>query len=116
MAPCPDRTPGPLTITQGQAQYTTETGYQLQGPVRPKGELDMRLMSVGGGGSRALKMRTAAQIDRTGTVHGRQVAVGGELQYEGGRSSSKPPLSRPQQLSGTLLPPACLVRAHGRIS
>jgi len=84
MAPCPDRTPGPLTITQGQAQYTTETGYQLQGPVRPKGELDMRLMSVGGGGSRALKMRTPAQIDRTGTVHGRQVAVGGELQYEGG--------------------------------
>ena len=83
MAPCPDRTPGPLTITQGQAQYTTETGYQLQGPVRPKGELDMRLMSVGGGGSRALKMRTAAQIDRTGTVHGRQVAVGANCSTKG---------------------------------
>jgi hypothetical protein len=30
MAPCPDRTPGPLTIAQGQARYTAETGYELQ--------------------------------------------------------------------------------------
>ena len=36
MAPCPDPTPGPLTIAQGQARYTTQTGHELQGPVGPK--------------------------------------------------------------------------------
>ena len=81
MAPCPDRTPGPLTITQGQAQYTAETGYVLQGPVGPNGELDMRIMAVGGGGSRPLEMRTtAAQIDNTGTVRARQ--IGGACSYD----------------------------------
>jgi hypothetical protein len=48
MLPCPDRTPGPLTIAQGQARYTTQTGNELQGPVGPKGELEMRVMAVGG--------------------------------------------------------------------
>ena len=77
MAPCPDRTPGPLTISHGQAQYTTETGYQVQGKVGPNGELDMRHHSVGGGGSRPLEMRTAAaQIDNTGTVRARQIGAG----------------------------------------
>ena len=73
MAPCPDRKPGSLTIVQGQAGYTTGTGYELQGPVGPNGELEMRLMAVGGGGSRPLEMRaTAAEIDSTGTVRVRQ--------------------------------------------
>jgi hypothetical protein len=78
MAPFPDRTPGPLTIAQGQARYTTQTGYELQGAVGPNGELDMRLMNVGvgGGGFRPLEVRTtAAQIDRTCTVRARQIGV-----------------------------------------
>jgi hypothetical protein len=32
-APCPYRTPGPLTIASGQARYNTETGYELVGTV-----------------------------------------------------------------------------------
>lgn len=82
MAPCPDRTAGPLTIGQGQAQYTTESGYELKGPVGPNGELDMRIMAVGGGGSRALEMRTAAaQIDSTGKVYARQIGAGCSYDY-----------------------------------
>jgi hypothetical protein len=81
MAPFPDRTPSPLTIAQGQARYTTQTGYELQGPVGPNGELDIRLMNVGGGGSRPLEIHTtAAQIDRTGTVRVRQ--IGGACSYD----------------------------------
>jgi hypothetical protein len=86
MALCPDRTPGPLTIAQDQARYTTETGYELRGPVGPKGKLDMRLMSVDGGGSRALEMRTtAAQIDQTGTVHAHQIGAGCSSDYVWGK-------------------------------
>jgi hypothetical protein len=64
MAPFSDRTPGALTIAQGQARYATRTGYELQGPVGPNGELDMRLMNVGGGGSRSLEIRTTAAQNR----------------------------------------------------
>lgn len=78
--PCPDRTPGPLTIVQGQAQYTTQSGYQLKGPVGPNGELDMRVMAVGG--SRPMELRTSvAQIDSKGTVHARQIGGGCSHDY-----------------------------------
>ena len=43
----PDRTPGALTIVQGQARYDTQTGYELQGQVGPNGELDTQVMAVG---------------------------------------------------------------------
>jgi hypothetical protein len=82
MAPCPDRTPGPLTIVQGQARYTTQTGHELQGPVGPNGELDMRISAVGGGGSRPMELRTAAaQIDNTGKVYARQIGAGCSYDY-----------------------------------
>jgi len=82
MAPCPDRTPGPLTIAQGQARYTTQTGHELQGPVGPNGELDMRISAVGGGGSRPMELRTAAaQIDNTGKVYARQIGAGCSYDY-----------------------------------
>jgi hypothetical protein len=81
-SPCPDRTPGPLTIAQGQVRYTTQTGYQLQGPVGPNGELDMRISTVGGGGSRPLEMRAAAaEIDGTGKVYARQIGAGCSYDY-----------------------------------
>jgi hypothetical protein len=81
MAPCPDRTPGPLTIVQGQARYTTQSGYELQGPVGPHGELDMRMVPVTVGGSRPMEMRTsAAQIDSHGTVRARQ--IGGACSHD----------------------------------
>jgi hypothetical protein len=79
MLPCPDRIPGPLTIVQDQARYTTESGYQLQGTVGPQGALEMRVMAVGG--SRPMEMRTlAAQLDSTGTVHARQ--IGGACSHD----------------------------------
>ena len=72
MLPCPDRIPGPLTIAQGEARYTTATGDQLEGTVGPQGELEMRVMEVGG--SRPMELRTSdAQIDSTGMVRARQV-------------------------------------------
>jgi hypothetical protein len=81
MAPCADRTPGPLTIQNGQARYTTETGHELQGPVGPYGELDMRMIPVSGGGSRPIEMRAAAaEIDSTGTIRLRQ--IGGACSYD----------------------------------
>jgi hypothetical protein len=74
MAPCPDRTPGPLTIQNGQARYTAESGHELQGTVGPNGELEMRMIPVTVGGSRPMEMRAAAaEIDSTGAVRLRQI-------------------------------------------
>jgi hypothetical protein len=79
MLPCPDRIPGPLTIVQGQARYTTATGYQLEGTVGSHGELEMQVMATGG--SRPMEMRTSgAQIDSTGTVRARQ--IGGACSHD----------------------------------
>ncbi len=81
MGQCQDRTPGPLTIVQGQARYTTQTGIELGGTVGPSGELEMRMVPVGGGGERPMEMRTAvAQIDSTGTVRIRQ--IGGSCSHD----------------------------------
>ena len=81
MLQCADRTPGPLTIVNGQAKYTTETGYQLNGTVGPKGELVLRMLTGGGNvHSRPMEMRTMAQIDGTGTVRARQ--TGGSCSYD----------------------------------
>ena len=81
MLQCTDRTPGPLTIVNGQAKYTTETGNELNGTVGPNSELDLRLMTPGGAvHSRPMELRTTAQIDSTGTVHARQ--IGGSCSYD----------------------------------
>ena len=79
MLPCPDRIPGPLAIVQGQARYTTASGNQLVGTVEPQGQLEMRVMEVGG--SRPMELRTSApQIDAARTVRARQ--VGGACSYD----------------------------------
>ena len=36
MIPCPDRMPGPLTVVQGEAQYTDASGDQVDGTVGPQ--------------------------------------------------------------------------------
>jgi hypothetical protein len=74
MLPCSDRTPGPLTIVNGHAKYTTETGQELAGTVGANGELDLRPTSsaAGAGLQRPFGLRTMAAIDTTGTVHARQ--------------------------------------------
>ena len=72
MAQCVDRTPGPLTIAQGQARYTSATGYRLRGTVGPQGELAMR--ASGPGGSRPIVLDVSGRIDDTGTVRARQTS------------------------------------------
>jgi hypothetical protein len=76
MAPCPDRTPGPLTIAQGQARYTTESGFELHGTVAPGGELSLRLTPVSTGGSRPLEMDATGSIDARGMAVVHQRASG----------------------------------------
>jgi hypothetical protein len=78
---CSDRTPGPLTIVNGHAKYTTETGNELDGTVGPNGGLDLRFMTGAGNvHGRPMEMRTTAQIDSTGTVHAHQ--RGGSCSYD----------------------------------
>jgi hypothetical protein len=72
MAQCPDRTPGPLTISQGRARYTSATGYRLRGRVGPQGELAMR--SSAPGLSRPIDINLNGNIDAAGTVRGRQIS------------------------------------------
>jgi len=71
MAPCPSRRPGPLHIANGEARYTTATGYKLRGTVGPQGELAMRLFAPGNArntGARTVNLNTTGQIDSTGTA------------------------------------------------
>lgn len=75
MGVCADRTAGPLTIAQGQAQYTTATGYQLTGPVGPQGQLAMRsLTPPGSNGYRPLDIIVNGGIDNTGIARARQIS------------------------------------------
>ena len=69
-APCPARRAGPLHIENGQARYTSATGYQLQGTIGPQGELAMR--SAGPGISRPIELSVSGRVDGTGTVRARQ--------------------------------------------
>jgi hypothetical protein len=73
MGQCPARQPGPLSIVQGQAQYTSATGYQVLGTVGPRGELAMRSVAPPTtGGSQPLEISVNGRIDGTGTIHVRQ--------------------------------------------
>src|SRR5690349_15203011 len=48
MGQCPDRKPGPLTVADGLARYTTESGSNLVGQVAPNGEFEMRFVEPDG--------------------------------------------------------------------
>jgi len=75
MGVCADRTAGPLTIAQGQAQYTTATGYRLQGPVGPQGQLAMRsLTPPGSNGYQPLDIIVNGRVDGAGTARARQIS------------------------------------------
>ena len=73
-APCPDRTPGPLTIARGQAHYTSETGRELNGMVGPQGELVMR--AVEPGSSRPVELQVDGRVDAAGSARVRQRGFG----------------------------------------
>jgi hypothetical protein len=70
MGVCPDRMPGPLTIVQGEAQYTDASGDQVDGTVGPQGELAMRAAAPGG--ARAMELAVSGNIAANGTVRARQ--------------------------------------------
>jgi hypothetical protein len=75
MGTCGDRTTGPLTVSQGQAQYTTETGVHLTGTVGPQGGLALRaLQTPGSNGYQPLDIIVSGNIDATGTARARQTA------------------------------------------
>ena len=75
MGQCADRTAGPLTIAQGEAQYTTATGYRLQGPVGPQGQLAMRsLTPPGSNGYQPLDIIVNGRVDAAGTARARQIS------------------------------------------
>ena len=67
---CPGRTPGALTITQNRAQYTAETGLQVEGTIGANGQLTMR--SVGPGPTRPVEVQVSGSVDRSGAVRVRQ--------------------------------------------
>jgi hypothetical protein len=62
---------GPLAVANGQAQYTSMRGLQLEGTVGLRGELAMRYVApvLGGFG----EIITLGTIDGGGTVSARQV-------------------------------------------
>jgi hypothetical protein len=75
---CPERSQGPLTIVQGQAQFANAaTGNQFEGTVGSLGELAMRLISVNPTfkviqpGS---EVTVSGRIDRNGTVRAHTAA------------------------------------------
>lgn len=70
MSTCPEMTPGPLNISQGQISYATSTGRQLAGAVTAQGLFEIRVMEPGG--SRPLEMNVNGAVDGTGVVRARQ--------------------------------------------
>lgn len=73
--PCPDRVAGPLTVENGQSQYTTATGYTLAGTVGPQGQLAMRLLAPtnsSNAGSHPIDIIVNGSIDSAGTARVRE--------------------------------------------
>lgn len=75
MGTCENRTTGPLTISQGRAQYITTTGVHLTGTVAPDGSLSLRsLTPPGSNGFQPLDIIVSGAIDPGGTARARQIA------------------------------------------
>jgi hypothetical protein len=75
--PCPARRAGPLHVENGEARYTTTSGYKLRGTVGPQGQLQLGLIAppnTGNAGSHPLDLSVSGQIDNTGTARVRQAS------------------------------------------
>ena len=68
MGVCPDRRPGPLTIENGRVRYTTETGRNITGAVKPNGSFSIGFTEPDG----SSPIHVVGTIDGSGTVHARQ--------------------------------------------
>ena len=66
---CPDRTPSPLTVADGLARYTTQSGDNLAAQVAPNGQFEMRHVEPDGSGP----LRVMGQISPDGRVYARQM-------------------------------------------
>jgi hypothetical protein len=64
---CDERVPGPLTVVQGRARYTSGTGRQLEGLVGSQGEFAMRWVAPD-----VNEMQVNGSITDTGTARARQ--------------------------------------------
>jgi len=76
MGSCQERRPGPLTVANGMMRYTTETGRNLAGRVRPNGDFEFGFVAPDGSGS----LRVGGIIGGNGTVRVRQ--LGNSCSYD----------------------------------
>src|SRR5258708_6592583 len=65
--PCPNRRAGPLHILNGQAHYTTATGYRVRGTVGPQGELAMRAIGPSSWANQPIDLSVSGTVDGAGT-------------------------------------------------
>lgn len=75
--PCPERRAGPLHVANGQARYTTTTGYKLRGTVGPQGELELHIVAPpnsNNAGSSPIDLVVNGTIDGSGAVRARQTS------------------------------------------
>ena len=79
---CPELTAGPLTVSQGRAQYTTATGHRLAGTVGPQGQLAMgsEAPPSSGGGYRPVVTNVSGSISADGYARARQ--IGNSCSYD----------------------------------
>ena len=69
MGYCQDRTPGALTVADGVARYTTQSGDTLVAQVAPNGEFEMHYVEADGSGV----LRALGEIGDTQKVYVRQM-------------------------------------------
>ena len=72
--PCPNRRAGPLHILNGQAHYTTATGYRVRGTVGPQGELAMRAIGPSSWANQPIDLSVSGTVDGGGTARVRQLS------------------------------------------
>jgi hypothetical protein len=71
---CPSRRSGPLHIVNGQARYTSATGYRVRGTVGPQGELAMRAEAPSSWGTQPIDLSVSGSVDGSGTARVRQLS------------------------------------------
>jgi hypothetical protein len=72
--PCPNRRAGPLHILNGQAHYTTATGFRVRGTVGPQGELAMRAIGPSSWANQPIDLSVSGTVDGSGTARVRQLS------------------------------------------
>jgi len=73
---CQERRPSPLIVADGMVSYTTETGRNVAGRVRPNGDFEFGFVAPDGSGS----LRVGGIIGSNGTVRVRQ--LGNSCSYD----------------------------------